>query len=89
MDRYLRVTHPSATDTRKCPCDLHVLSMPPAFALSQEPQDIHGWVRVEREIAPQAHNRVIYDALYAEYLRLYQGSKHVMHRLKAINAGHP
>ena len=35
-DRYLRVTHPSATDSRSCPCDLHVLSMPPAFALSQD-----------------------------------------------------
>ena len=35
-DRYLRVTHPSATDSRNCPCDLHVLSMPPAFALSQD-----------------------------------------------------
>src|ERR1700761_5977238 len=35
-DRSLRVTHPSATDSRSCPCDLHVLSMPPAFALSQD-----------------------------------------------------
>jgi hypothetical protein len=35
-DRYLRVTHPSATDKLPCPCDLHVLSMPPAFALSQD-----------------------------------------------------
>ena len=34
--RFLRVTHPSATDSRSCPCDLHVLSMPPAFALSQD-----------------------------------------------------
>jgi hypothetical protein len=36
QDKYLRVTHPSATDSRNCPCDLHVLSMPPAFALSQD-----------------------------------------------------
>ena len=35
-DKSLRVTHPSATDSRNCPCDLHVLSMPPAFALSQD-----------------------------------------------------
>ena len=35
-DRFLRVTHPSATDRLPCPCDLHVLSMPPAFALSQD-----------------------------------------------------
>ena len=36
MDRYLRVTHPSATEELPPPCDLHVLSMPPAFALSQD-----------------------------------------------------
>ena len=37
-DKSLRDTHPSATaSTRKHrPCDLHVLSMPPAFALSQD-----------------------------------------------------
>ena len=35
-DRYLRVTHPSATAGLPQPCDLHVLSMPPAFALSQD-----------------------------------------------------
>ena len=35
-DRYLRVTHPSATAGLPRPCDLHVLSMPPAFALSQD-----------------------------------------------------
>jgi xylulokinase len=51
-------------------------------------QDIHRWVRVEREIAPQIQNRLIYDAMYAEYLCLYLGSKDVMHRLKAITAGH-
>ena len=33
---FLRVTHPSATDGRSHPSDLHVLSMPPAFALSQD-----------------------------------------------------
>lgn len=53
-----------------------------------QPQDIHNWVQVDRQIAPQAQNRALYDALYAEYLCLYQGSKHVMHRLKAITAGH-
>ena len=36
QDRYLRVTHPSATRRRIPSCDLHVLSMPPAFALSQD-----------------------------------------------------
>jgi xylulokinase len=53
-----------------------------------QPQDINAWVRVEREIAPQPQNRAIYDAMYAEYLRLYLGSKDVVHRLKAITAGH-
>ena len=38
QDRCLRVTHPSATVRNRSPepCDLHVLSMPPAFALSQD-----------------------------------------------------
>ncbi len=31
-----RVTHPSATDILLCPFDLHVLSLPPAFVLSQD-----------------------------------------------------
>ena len=35
-DKSLRDPHPSATEARKPPCDLHVLSMPPAFALSQD-----------------------------------------------------
>lgn len=54
-----------------------------------QPQDIQCWVKVRREIVPQAHNRVIYNALYTEYLRLYQGSKDVMHRLKAIRERRP
>lgn len=51
-----------------------------------KPNDIHDWVQVDRQIAPQVQNRAIYDALYAEYLRLYQHSKDVVHRLKAIAA---
>ena len=31
-----RVTHPSAADARRRPLDLHVLSLPPAFVLSQD-----------------------------------------------------
>ena len=31
-----RVTHPSATDVSLRPFDLHVLSLPPAFVLSQD-----------------------------------------------------
>ena len=36
LDTFLRVTHPSAAADRSRPRDLHVLSMPPAFALSQD-----------------------------------------------------
>jgi hypothetical protein len=36
QDTFLRGTHPSAADSRSCPRDLHVLGMPPAFALSQD-----------------------------------------------------
>jgi hypothetical protein len=36
QDTFLRDTHPSAADGRNHPRDLHVLSMPPAFALSQD-----------------------------------------------------
>ena len=36
LDMSLRVTHPSAADGRNHPHDLHVLSMPPAFTLSQD-----------------------------------------------------
>ena len=31
-----RVTHPSATRSRRIPFDLHVLGLPPAFVLSQD-----------------------------------------------------
>lgn len=55
-DRYLRVTHPSATDSRSCPCDLHVLSMPPAFALSQD-QTLRFIMPGSREPAPVLTNR--------------------------------
>ena len=33
---YLRITHPFATKHRSAPFDLHVLSTPPAFVLSQD-----------------------------------------------------
>jgi len=67
-DRYLRVTHPSATDNRSCPCDLHVLSMPPAFALSQDQtlrfiQPIHAQVLKTQTYTsqtnrPQTHHQI-------------------------------
>jgi xylulokinase len=52
-----------------------------------QPQDLQDWVRVESEITPQPQNRAIYDALYAQYLRLYRESRDVVHRLKAITTG--
>ena len=43
--RFSRVTHPSATNPRKDSFDLHVLSRPPAFILSQD-QTLHFVLRV-------------------------------------------
>ena len=37
---YLRVTHPFASECKSIPFDLHVLSAPPAFVLSQD-QTLH------------------------------------------------
>jgi hypothetical protein len=34
--RWRYITHPSATDVLLHPCDLHVLTTPPAFRLSQD-----------------------------------------------------
>ncbi len=53
-----------------------------------QPESIHDWVQVEREVRPQAQHRAVYDALYVEYLRLYRDTKDVVHRLKAITALH-
>nr|YP_009504460.1 hypothetical protein [Cyanophora sudae]AWW13713.1 hypothetical protein [Cyanophora sudae] len=39
--RFSRVTHPSATKILRSSFDLHVLSIPPAFILSQD-QTLHG-----------------------------------------------
>jgi hypothetical protein len=35
LGRFLYITHPFATDILLYPFDLHVLSIPPAFVLSQ------------------------------------------------------
>ena len=40
LGRFSRVTHPSATNVFLRPFDLHVLSIPPAFILSQD-QTLH------------------------------------------------
>ena len=49
LDRFLRVPHPSAAAGLPRPRDLHVLSMPPAFALSQD-QTLRF---IEAPLAPQ------------------------------------
>ena len=43
LGRFLYITHPFATDILLCPFDLHVLSIPPAFVLSQN-QTLKFWV---------------------------------------------
>ena len=55
QDTFLRVTHPSATDGRSHPSDLHVLSMPPAFALSQD-QTLR-FIRSTHQSAPTANQQ--------------------------------
>jgi xylulokinase len=47
------------------------------------PQDIHGWVKPGRVIEPQPSHRPIYDHMYKQYLRLYLGTRDVMHDLHA------
>ena len=48
------------------------------------PNDIQHWVKPGRVIQPNPANQALYDALYAQYLALYQGTKSVMHRLKTL-----
>jgi xylulokinase len=49
-----------------------------------EAADIHRWVKPDRVIAPNALHRGIYDAMFEQYLKLYTGTRDVMHALKAI-----
>src|SRR4029077_19875840 len=46
-----RVTHPSAADVLLRPLDLHVLSLPPAFALSQDQT-----LKLDLNFEPADHN---------------------------------
>ena len=45
-----RVTLPSAADILRCPLDLHVLGLPPAFALSQDQT-----LRLDENLKPAGH----------------------------------
>jgi xylulokinase len=53
------------------------------------PQNTHPWVQVDRLVKPDASKRPLYDAMYTQYLNLYQGSKAVMHQLKSITERYP
>jgi xylulokinase len=44
-------------------------------------EQIDEWVRPGRSIEPDQRLRSTYDALYADYLDLYQDSRRVVHRL--------
>ena len=44
-------------------------------------EKITDWVRPGRIIEPDASLRPTYDALYADYIDLYQDSRRVVHRL--------
>ncbi|MBC7718163.1 MAG: sugar kinase, partial [Pseudorhodobacter sp.] len=46
--------------------------------------DLHRWVRPERIISANPENKAIYDALFEQYLKLYTGTRDVMHALKSI-----
>lgn len=46
--------------------------------------DLHRWVRPERIITANPENKAIYDALFEQYLKLYTGTRDVMHALKSI-----
>ena len=48
--RFSRVTHPSATKTRRFPFDLHVLGIPPAFILSQDQTLHNNYVRAIKRL---------------------------------------
>jgi xylulokinase len=49
-----------------------------------EAADIHRWVKPDRVITPNAQHQAVYDAMFEQYLKLYTGTRDVMHALKAI-----
>ena len=64
---YLRVTHPFATNIRRCPFDLHVLGTPPAFVLSQD-QTLQ---YIEESLTQKINEVCIYEAMFS-----YEGASH-------------
>ncbi len=48
--------------------------------------DIHRWVKPNRVITPNPQHKAFYDDMYAQYLKLYEGTRGVMHALTALTA---
>lgn len=46
-------------------------------------EDLAGWIRPGRTIVPNAQAKAVHDRLHAQYLALYQGTRDVVHRLRA------
>jgi xylulokinase len=46
-------------------------------------EDIRSWIAPGRCIEPNPANRPVYDRMYEQYLRLYEGTQGVMHALHA------
>lgn len=51
--------------------------------------DLSQWVRPGRRIVPDPTKRALYDAMYSQYRKLYDGTREVMHSLKAITSTGP
>lgn len=46
-----------------------------------KPDDLRRWVKTGRTITPDIGNKALYDALYADYLKLYEQTRDIVHRL--------
>lgn len=46
-----------------------------------EPEALKSWVKIKSQIAPNPANQPLYDARFEDYLKLYQQTKEVVHRL--------
>lgn len=46
--------------------------------------DLQRWVRPQRVIEPQPQCKAFYDAAYVQYLKLYEGTREVMHAMNAL-----
>lgn len=46
--------------------------------------DMDTWVKTERVVSPRPETRKVYEALYQDYLGLYQETKSIVHRLGGV-----